>query len=57
MKVEVWDTYIQCTDGKKMHFDIVVPENVKDSKIIYQYGYEYLKKQRCKILYTYIKRM
>lgn len=43
MKVAVWDTYVQRIDGKKMHFDIIVPENEKDIKIIYQFGQEYLK--------------
>ncbi|PTN01594.1 DUF2024 family protein [Mangrovibacterium marinum] len=43
MKVAVWDTYVQRTDGKKMHFDIIVPENVKDSNVIFHYGHEYLK--------------
>ncbi|QQS51263.1 MAG: DUF2024 family protein [Bacteroidota bacterium] len=43
MKVAVWDTYVQRVDGKKMHFDIIVPEEIKDAGIIYQFGEEYLK--------------
>ncbi len=43
MKVAVWDTYVQRTDGRKMHFDIIVSENVKDVNLIYQFGREYLK--------------
>ena len=42
MKIAVWDTYVQRTNGRKMHFDIIVPENIKDSNVIFQYGHEYL---------------
>lgn len=42
MKVAVWDTYVLRTDGKKMHFDIVVSEHEKNADVIYQYGHKYL---------------
>ena len=43
MKVAVWDTYVTKTDGTIMHFDIIAPETVKDTAVIYNYGKEYLK--------------
>lgn len=43
MKVAVWDTYVTKKDGIIMHFDILVPENIKDTTVIYNYGKEYLK--------------
>lgn len=43
MKVAVWDTYVTKIDGNIMHFDIVVPEEIKDADIIYSHGREYLK--------------
>lgn len=43
MKVAVWDTYVTKKDGSLMHFDILVPEGIKDTTIIYDYGKEYLK--------------
>jgi hypothetical protein len=43
MKVAVWDTYVTKKDGSVMHFDIIVPEEIKDTTIIYGYGREYLK--------------
>lgn len=42
MKVAIWDTYVKKKDGSIMHFDIIVPSNVKDTAIIYAYGNEYL---------------
>lgn len=42
MKVAVWDTYVTRTDGKVMHFDIIVPDHIRDEKIIYNFGKEYL---------------
>lgn len=42
MKVAVWDTYVTKKDGSVMHFDIIVPENLKDEKTIYGFGKEYL---------------
>ena len=43
MKVAVWDTYVTKKDGNVMHFDIIAPEEIKDTTIIYGYGREYLK--------------
>ena len=42
MKVAVWDTYVKRSDGRVMHFDIIVPETLKDTAVIYGYGREYL---------------
>ena len=46
MKVAVWDTYVQRKDGKVMHFDIVVPIEIKDKHIVYEYGQQYLKSKK-----------
>lgn len=43
MKVAVWDTYVTKRNGKIMHFDIIVPEDIKDENTIYGYGKSYLK--------------
>ena len=43
MKVAVWDTYVTKKDGSIMHFDIIAPEEIKDTTVIYGYGREYLK--------------
>lgn len=43
MKVAVWDTYVTKKDGTIMHFDIIVPEEIKDADVIYKYGRAYLK--------------
>lgn len=43
MKVAVWDTYVTKKDGSVMHFDIIVPQEVKDEAAIYCYGSAYLK--------------
>lgn len=43
MKVAVWDTYVTKKDGKVMHFDIIAPQELKDTATIYGYGKEYLK--------------
>ena len=42
-KVNVWDTYVTKKDGSVMHFDIIVPEAIKDTSQIYNYGADYLK--------------
>ncbi len=42
MKVSIWDTYVPRKNGTIMHFDIVVPSNVKDEQIIFEYGKEYV---------------
>jgi hypothetical protein len=43
MKVAVWDTYVTKKDGNVMHFDIIAPEEIKDTTLIYSYGRDYLK--------------
>lgn len=42
MKVAVWDTYITKKDGTIMHFDIIVPESLKNREIIVRFIKEYL---------------
>ena len=42
MKVSVWDTYVQRSDGKTMHFDILVPSEFNDELRILDYGNSYL---------------
>lgn len=42
MKVAVWDTYVKTENNIVLHFDIIVPENVKDEKTIFSYGKQYL---------------
>jgi hypothetical protein len=41
--IAVWDTYVRSKAGTLMHFDILVPSEVKDTETIYGYGREYLK--------------
>lgn len=43
MKVAVWDTYVTRKDKNIMHFDIIVPADLKDENIIHSFGKEYLK--------------
>lgn len=42
MQVAVWDTYVTKKDGSVMHFDIIAPHSIKDEKIIYTFGKDYL---------------
>ena len=42
MKVAVWDTYVKRKDGRTMHFDILVPHELKDEGKIFEYGRSYL---------------
>ena len=44
MQTAVWDTYVKKKDGNVLHFDIIVPDIIKDPRIIYGYGKEYLAK-------------
>ncbi|MBK8442164.1 MAG: DUF2024 family protein [Sphingobacteriales bacterium] len=46
MKVAVWDTYVTKKDGTVMHFDIIAPQEINDTALIYGYGKEYLKTKR-----------
>jgi hypothetical protein len=43
MKVSVYDTYVTKKDGSIMHFDILVPEELKDELTVHRFGQEYLK--------------
>jgi len=43
MEVAIWDTYVNKKDGSIMHFDIIVPADIKDSTVIYDFGRQYLK--------------
>ena len=43
MKVAVWDTYVKRENGKIMHFDILVPDNITDEQTIFNFGIDYLK--------------
>ena len=45
MKVAVWDTYVSRKDGTVMHFDIIVPAEMKDENTVYNFGKEYLNKK------------
>lgn len=42
-KVAVWDTYVKRANGAVMHFDIIVPDYIKDAAQIHAFGQEYLK--------------
>jgi hypothetical protein len=44
MQAAVWDTYVKKKDGNVMHFDIIVPDSIKDEQVIYGYGKAYLVK-------------
>ena len=45
MKVSVWDTYVRRNDGRRMHFDILVPSDLKDERTVFGFGTDYLKKK------------
>lgn len=42
MKSSVCDTYVQRPDGRRMHFDILVPATLKDHDTVLGYGRTYL---------------
>ncbi len=42
MKVAVWDTYVRSSNGSVLHFDIIVPETLQDTGVIYDFGRQYL---------------
>lgn len=48
MKVAVWDTYVERNDGKTMHFDILVPSDLKDEQIIFNFGKTFLQSKSFK---------
>lgn len=43
MQLAVWDTYIERTDGKTMHFDILVPSTLTDEQTVIGFGRDYLR--------------
>jgi hypothetical protein len=43
MKIAVYDTYVTKKDGRIMHFDILVPDTLKDEEKIHEFGNEYLR--------------
>jgi heterodisulfide reductase subunit B len=46
MKVSVWDTYVTKKDGNIMHFDIIVPQSMKDERAIFGFGKQYLQQKQ-----------
>lgn len=42
MQVAVWDTYVKSKSGAVLHFDIIVPDTMKDAGEIYTFGKRYL---------------
>lgn len=42
MQVAVWDTFVKKQDGAVLHFDIIVPDHVKDPKVLFGFGQAYL---------------
>lgn len=45
MEISLYDTVFRKDDGKLIKFDIIVPSELKDVKIIYQFGNEFLKEE------------
>jgi len=45
MKIAVYDTYVKKRDGNIMHFDILVPDYLKNEDRIHAYGREYIKQK------------
>jgi len=48
MKIAVWDTYVKKENDEVMHFDILVPDTLKDTKVIYGFGKHYLESKGVK---------
>jgi hypothetical protein len=42
MRISVYDTYVQRPDGRRMHFDILVPSDTSDREAVLAYGRTYL---------------
>lgn len=49
MKIAVWDTYVKRNDGIVMHFDILVPDFIKDRSIVFKFGEDYLSNKPFKV--------
>lgn len=43
MEIAVFDTYVKKTDGKIMHFDVIVPAGANPEDV-YKFGREYLQR-------------
>lgn len=46
MKVAVYDTYVTKKDGTVMHFDILVPDSLKNDELIHGFGRDYLSSKK-----------
>lgn len=42
MHVAVFDTYVTRPDGRRMHFDILVPDEGKNLEAVLRFGHQYL---------------
>jgi Domain of unknown function (DUF2024) len=42
MKISVYDTYVQRPDGLRMHFDILVPSDLRNQAAVLKFGQTYL---------------
>lgn len=42
MKIAVFDTYVTRLDGRRMHFDILVPDSTKNVEQVLQFGRRYV---------------
>ena len=42
MKIAVWETYVKRSNGTIIHFDILVPIELKDQETIFNFGKHYL---------------
>jgi Domain of unknown function (DUF2024) len=42
MKIAVYDTYVQRPDGRRMHFDVLVPSDLNDQAAVLSFGETYL---------------
>jgi hypothetical protein len=42
MHISVYDTYVQRPDGRRMHFDILVPAELRDREAVLAHGRTYL---------------
>lgn len=42
MQIAVFDTYVQRPDGRRMHFDILVPNEGKNLDTVLEFGRQYL---------------
>lgn len=45
MKIAVFDTYVRREDGRRMHFDILVPDESRSVEKVLAFGEAYLKER------------